>query len=70
MNLNQITKEKIMENKPIKPPLGIIPKRLHDERRAAALMAACVRYYDAFLPVPFDWIVELHAILGDQIEGR
>ena len=56
-----------MENKPIKLPLGIKPKRVHDAQRAVDIMAACLRYEDAWLSIPLEWIAELKDILSDQL---
>ena len=64
--MNQITKEKIMENK---PRLELRPKRKHDADRALELMRAVLRNEEQWMTVPIEWLAELRAILGDQIEG-
>lgn len=65
--MNQITKEKIMENK---PPLGLKPKRIHDAGRSAEIMRAVLRYEEGWLTVPVEWLAELRAILADRLDGR
>lgn len=41
-----------------KPPMGIVPKFIHDERRLAELNSAIHRYLDAKLVVPKEWYYE------------
>lgn len=41
-----------------KPPIGVQPRNLHDERRANALDEAMVRYLDEDLPFPIEWAIE------------
>jgi len=45
-----------------KPPLGIIPKRLHMEQRVADLEAAMLRHNDAGIEVPGKWRQERYEI--------
>jgi hypothetical protein len=42
-----------------KPPLGIIPKKLHDERRYSDLCNAILRYNTVNKPVPIEWEEEI-----------
>jgi hypothetical protein len=41
-----------------KPPIGIMPKYIHDYRRHRELKEAITRFIDADLPVPVEWIEE------------
>ncbi|MCY8692645.1 hypothetical protein MOD48_14980 [Bacillus spizizenii] len=45
------------------PPLGVIPKSLHDERRAEDLKAAINRYIDANREIPAEWIEEYNLLV-------
>ena len=51
----------------IKPPLGLIPKRFHDERvraeRFNEVCGAIVRYYDAGLKIDIEWIEEYNELV-------
>lgn len=49
----------------LKPPLGIVPKHLHDARRVGDLQAAITRYKQAGWDVPAAWLTEL----DDLLEG-
>lgn len=40
------------------PPVGVKPRNIHDEERANALDEAMVRYLDADLPFPVEWVTE------------
>ena len=46
----------------IKPPLGLIPKKLHDERvkieRFNEVCGAISRYYNAGMKIKIEWIEE------------
>lgn len=48
-----------------KPPLGILSRRLHIERRQHSLLAAMERYVAAGMPIPTDWSVEYIELLFD-----
>ena len=51
----------------IKPPLGLIPKRFHDERvkveRFNEVCGAIVRHYDAGLKINVEWIEEYNELV-------
>lgn len=54
------------KNKPIqekKPPLGIMPKQVHDEIRRRDLGEAIVRYIEASLLVPPEWVEEYNELI-------
>jgi len=55
---------------PSKPPLGLTPKRIHDEQRISAILNAMDRYAAADKPAPTQWVSELHGLvagLTDQL---
>lgn len=41
-----------------KPPMGIMPKYIHDQKRFENLCKAMERAYAMKLIIPIDWIVE------------
>ena len=51
----------------IKPPLGLIPKKFHDERvkveRFNEVCGAIARYYDAGLKINIEWIEEYNDLV-------
>lgn len=63
LNLNNIIVETETVS-PIKPPLGILPKKFHDEKRFKDLHDAVLRYFDARIPVPSEWIEEYNELLS------
>jgi len=52
----------------IKPPLGLIPKRFHDERvkaeRFNEVCGAIARYYNAGLKINIEWIEEYNELVS------
>lgn len=51
--------------KSIKPPIGIIPKKLWQEQRLSELAAAIIRYLDAGKFPPEEWLDEF-----DELESQ
>ena len=51
------------------PPLGIVPRYIHDELRAREIIAAVLRYLDAVKPVPREWLEELFDRVKIKEEG-
>lgn len=51
----------------IKPPLGLIPKKFHDERvkaeRFNEVCGAIARYYDAGMKINIEWIQEYNELV-------
>jgi hypothetical protein len=51
----------------IKPPLGLTPKKFHDERvkteRFNEVCGAIARYYDAGLKINIEWIQEYNELV-------
>ncbi len=52
----------------IRPPLGLIPKKFHDERvkveRFKEVCGAIARYYDAGMKINIEWIEEYNELVG------
>jgi len=42
-----------------KPPIGLMPRWLHDEIRAEEIQEAIRRYRVADYPIPIEWVEEL-----------
>jgi len=42
-----------------KPPIGLMPEKIHNEKRAIEIMEAITRYQNANLKVPEEWFIEL-----------
>jgi hypothetical protein len=51
-----------MESQPIKPPLGIAPRAVHDAMRANEIFNALLRYCEAEKTPPREWIEELRGL--------
>ena len=43
-----------------KPPLGLVPRWLHDSHRVGEILEALSRYNEAGKPVPQEWLDELN----------
>lgn len=44
---------------PKRPPLGLMPKNLHDVKRALDILDAMERYASVQKPIPLEWVQEL-----------
>ncbi len=42
-----------------KPPIGLIPRSIHDQKRALEILEAMQRYVRSHKAVPKEWIEEL-----------
>jgi hypothetical protein len=49
-----------------KPPLGLMPKDIHDMQRRADIIAAVVRYANAGMKIPMEWIEEYNALVRSR----
>ena len=47
-----------------KPPLGLMPRWLHNKRRKREIVEAMLRYIDAGVAIPNEWIQELQDLNG------
>lgn len=52
---------------PTAPPLGLMPKWLHDERRMREILDAMERYATAQMPAPVEWISELRDLIAAEL---
>ena len=48
-----------------KPPLGLMPKRIHDEQRLDLVKEAIYRRLHIFLTIPPEWIVEYNQLIEE-----
>jgi len=46
------------------PPLGLIPKYIHDERRLAEVGGAIYRYLNERYPLKQEWIEEYNELIN------
>ena len=42
-----------------RPPLGLMPKKIHDEKRIESILEAMIRYTKEGKSIPPEWISEL-----------
>jgi hypothetical protein len=47
----------------VKPPIGLRPKWVSDKERLNEVRSAIVRYYDAELKIPVEWIEEYNELI-------
>ena len=52
-----------------KPPLGVMPRYIHDEIRRKSLGDAIARYIDAQLPVNPEWVEEYNELVKREEGG-
>jgi hypothetical protein len=52
-----------------KPPLGIMPRKFWEEKRAWDIMEAINRYLQANTPIPSEWIEEYNELI-EKINSR
>ena len=46
-----------------KPPLGLMPKNLHEEVRFYDICAAISRYYNVEWKIPIEWVKEYNELI-------
>lgn len=46
-----------------KPPLGVMPKYVHDQHRLSDLFQAVLRYMTSGSKIPQEWIEEINELL-------
>ena len=49
----------------VKPPIGLRPKWASDKERLNEVRSAIVRYYDAELKIPVEWIKEHNELIDN-----
>jgi len=47
----------------VKPPIGLRPRRESDKERLNEVRSAIVRYYDAELKIPVEWLEEYNELI-------
>lgn len=47
----------------VAPPIGVIPRNLHEERRMKELDSAIMRYISAHMLIPLEWLEERNELL-------
>ncbi len=47
----------------VKPPIGLRPKWVSDKERLNEVRSAIVRYYDAELKIPIEWLKEYNQLI-------
>lgn len=52
-----------------KPPLGVKPRRIHDQGRLSDLFQAVLRYMTDGSPIPQEWIEEIDELLKRYERG-
>ena len=52
-----------------KPPMGIMPRWLWDEKRQEELTAAMCRFFEVGRPVPAEWVDEYNE-LSEKLSAR
>lgn len=52
----------------VKPPLGVMPKYIWDEKRIDELREAIQRYLKGFYSIPIEWVDEYNKLIGEQDE--
>lgn len=46
-----------------RPPIGIMPRYIWEEKRLSELISAINRYVDNCMPVPMEWIEEYNELI-------
>jgi len=49
-----------------KPPLGLMPRRIHEEQRISDIAGAINRYLQAGRAVPMEWIEEYNQLIKNN----
>ncbi|MEK5008325.1 hypothetical protein MHI11_14235 [Bacillus sp. FSL K6-3312] len=52
------------------PPIGVMPKWIHDERRVEDLAAAIERRITERLEIPLEWFEEYNNLIKHQVKKR
>lgn len=50
-----------------KPPIGLVPKYIHDYNRVRDIKEAIKRYQEFGSPVPTEWLVEYYELTKGMI---
>lgn len=52
-----------------KPPLGLVPKYIHEEKRLHAIREAIIRYVQEGYVIPLEWVEEYNELISRGIHG-
>ena len=53
-----------------RPPLGVMPKYVHDQHRMSDLFNAVLRYMTEGCKLPKEWIAEIDKLLNEYSEDK
>lgn len=53
-----------------KPPIGIVPRYIHNSNRTVKILDAMERYSKASRSIPVEWIDELRDLINELIGGK
>jgi len=56
-----IPREEIKQSS--RPPIGLMPKKLHQEKRFYDVCSAIARHYSAGFKIPIEWVEEYNELL-------
>lgn len=56
--------------RPVKPPVGIIPRYIRDEKRMNEIEEAITEYMKVAYPIPVEWIKEYNELCQTIKRGR
>ena len=51
-----------------KPPLGIMPKYIWDDRRLTEIENAVIRFFEAQRAIPLEWVIEWNELTRKKQE--
>jgi hypothetical protein len=54
----ELSESPVLVGSVTKPPIGLKPKKIHDEQRYLEVCAAIARYYNAGMKIPLEWVRE------------
>lgn len=63
-NTLEVDGKRFVAEKPIKPPLGLMPLEIAILQRKREVIRACSRYSEVGKPIPKEWIDELKVLAG------
>lgn len=51
------------------PPLGLMPRYIHEDKRIADILNAMKRYSEAGYAIPCEWVLELRDLFRSRFGG-
>ena len=58
------------EEKIKRPPLGLVPKYIHESKRHNEVCEAITRYYQEGLEIPIEWIEEYNQYIRSKNQSN